>query len=54
MKKVILMSCLSLFVFTATAAKKPCSGKKGYISHCPGDKFVCKDGSISKSKNIYR
>ncbi|MBH1917363.1 MULTISPECIES: hypothetical protein [Serratia] len=29
MKKVIFAACLSLFAFTATAANKPCSGKKG-------------------------
>lgn len=32
MKKVIFAACLSLFAFTATAANKPCSGKKGDIS----------------------
>lgn len=31
---------------------KPCIGKKGGISHCAGNKFVCNDGSISGSKNI--
>lgn len=29
---------------------KPCSGKKGGVSHCAGSKFVCNDGSISGSK----
>jgi endonuclease G len=28
----------------------PCSGKKGGISHCEGPKFVCNDGSTSRSK----
>lgn len=32
--------------------RQPCSGKKGGVSHCAGDKFVCQDGSISKSKRI--
>ncbi|WP_274570672.1 hypothetical protein V6667_06500 [Neisseria leonii] len=32
--------------------REPCSGKKGGISHCSGSKFVCKDGSISKSKKV--
>lgn len=54
MTKVIVVIFLSLFVFTATAANKPCSGKKGGISHCSGEKFVCNDGSISKSKKICR
>lgn len=37
---------------SAQAANKPCSGKKGGISHCAGDKFVCNDGSISGSKKV--
>ena len=32
--------------------RQPCSGKKDGVSHCAGDKFVCQDGSISKSKRI--
>jgi endonuclease G len=31
------------------AGGKPCSGKKGGISHCEGSQFVCNDGSSSKS-----
>jgi len=34
----------------AMRGNKPCSGKKGGVSHCSGAKFVCKDGSISASK----
>lgn len=34
----------------AQAANKPCSGKKGGVSHCQGGKFVCNDGSLSASK----
>ncbi|CNE37584.1 Uncharacterised protein [Yersinia nurmii] len=38
---------------TISIAKNyPCSGKKGGVSHCENGKFVCKDGSISKSKKI--
>lgn len=36
----------------AQAANKPCTGSKGGISHCAGDKFVCNDGSISGSKKV--
>ncbi|WP_171476991.1 YdcA family protein [Acinetobacter pullicarnis] len=36
----------------AGRGRQPCSGSKGGISHCSGDKFVCKDGSISASKKI--
>ncbi len=32
------------------AANTPCSGKKGGISHCQGSKFVCNNGTLSKSK----
>ncbi|MHA4829665.1 YdcA family protein [Enterobacter hormaechei] len=44
-------------VFLATqpsyARNYPCSGKKGGVSHCTSDgKFVCNDGTISKSKRI--
>jgi hypothetical protein len=45
---IMVMVCISS---TAEAkGKQPCSGKKGGISHCSGGKFVCNDGSISKSK----
>ena len=36
----------------ATAANYPCSGSKGGVAHCAGDRFVCNDGSISGSKKI--
>src|SRR5690606_6384287 len=35
---------------TCAAANQPCSGKKGGVSHCDGELFVCNDGSISGSK----
>ncbi len=44
---VLLTLC---FAGQAWAANKPCSGKKGGVSHCSGGKFVCNDGSISGSK----
>ena len=34
----------------AQAANTPCSGKKGGISHCLGQYFICNDGSTSQSK----
>src|SRR5690606_21757880 len=43
----IVLACLS---GPADAQNTPCSGKKGGISHCEGDTFVCKDGSASGSK----
>lgn len=35
---------------SAHARNYPCSGKKGGVSHCVGDTFVCNDGSVSGSK----
>ena len=50
MKTLALIVCLTLFSIGVNAANKPCSGKKGGISHCQGGKFVCNDGTISESK----
>lgn len=46
---VAFLACAS-----AQAANKPCSGKKGGVSHCDGATFVCNDGSISASKRDCR
>ena len=54
--KKLAVALLVLSALGASAAearwkgREPCSGKKGGISHCSGSKFVCNDGSISKSK----
>lgn len=58
MKKV-LFTGLAVMLMAAplmsqAKGRQPCSGKKGGISHCSGGKFVCQDGSISKSKRICR
>ncbi|MCT8824350.1 hypothetical protein KZ326_08500 [Glaesserella parasuis] len=56
MKKLLSIALVSSVLFLATDSeagrgRQPCSGKKGGISHCTKDgKFVCRDGSISKSK----
>jgi hypothetical protein len=34
----------------AEARNRPCSGKKGGVSHCMGSYFVCKNGTTSQSK----
>lgn len=49
-----LCACLLALIGmnTAHARNYPCSGKKGGVSHCQGDKFVCKDGTISGSKQV--
>lgn len=52
--KALLMAVLSLTLLAplAEARNTPCSGKKGGVSHCSGGKFVCKDGTISKSRQV--
>lgn len=48
---VVLSCSLLLSPLTIYAKNYPCSGKKGGVSHCTSDgKFVCNDGTISKSK----
>ncbi|MCX7107935.1 MAG: DNA/RNA non-specific endonuclease [Methylococcales bacterium] len=48
MNKILLFALL-LLPLSTIAGGKPCSGKKGGISHCEGTQFVCNDGSSSKS-----
>lgn len=58
MKKMLVsLLVISTLVVSAQSfaakGKKPCSGKKGGVSHCtPSGQFVCNDGSISKSKKL--
>lgn len=59
MKKILsILMLASSFAMVANMAeaskgRQPCSGKKGGISHCTkGGKFVCNDGTISKSKKV--
>ena len=47
MNKLLLI--LLLLPLASVAGGKPCSGKKGGISHCEGSQFVCNNGSVSKS-----
>lgn len=50
MKKLLtILLCVSTAAF---AANTPCSGSKGGIDHCDGERFACKDGSYSASKKI--
>ena len=44
-----LFIILLMLPLSTMAGGKPCSGKKGGISHCEGSQFVCNDGSSSKS-----
>lgn len=55
MKKLItilmMSAALAMSADVMAKGRQPCSGKKGGVSHCTtGGKFVCNDGSISKSK----
>ncbi|UXY16707.1 hypothetical protein N8I74_06710 [Chitiniphilus purpureus] len=50
----LFAAALCLTLPAAQARNYPCSGKKGGVSHCQGDKFVCNDGSISQSKKVCR
>lgn len=55
MKKLIGLTSIAILILAsepafASRGKQPCSGKKGGISHCLGDKFACNDGTISQSK----
>jgi len=51
MKKLIVLLIVTIFTVPVFSANKPCSGKKGGIKACTSDgKFLCNDGTISKSK----
>lgn len=50
MRPLLAMAALLMMATPSWAANKPCSGKKGGISHCQGAKFVCNDGALSASK----
>ncbi|MCK6157999.1 hypothetical protein KZX29_04205 [Moraxella osloensis] len=59
MKKIyVLLTALSMALTPMAASAKwkgntPCSGKKGGVKACTADgKFICQNGSISKSKKI--
>ncbi|OOF79704.1 hypothetical protein [Rodentibacter caecimuris] len=60
MKKLIsAVLVASAFFMVANMAdargREPCSGKKGGVSHCSKDgKFICNDGSVSRSKKVCR
>lgn len=55
MKKLLLVIVALSLINPAIARNTPCSGKKGGIKACTSDgKFLCKDGTISKSKKVCR
>ncbi|MEY0576603.1 hypothetical protein [Providencia manganoxydans] len=48
----LILTMLIFSINTANARNTPCSGSKGGVSYCENEKFVCNDGTISKSKRI--
>lgn len=46
---LLIVACFSSLSY---AANYPCSGSKGGVDHCLGEKFLCNDGSISASKRV--
>ncbi len=49
----VLAAVLAMGAMPTYAQNTPCSGKKGGISHCTaGGKFMCKNGTVSKSKKV--
>jgi hypothetical protein len=54
MSRFVAALAIALMAMSASADARntPCSGKKGGVSHCSGGKFVCNDGSVSKSKRV--
>lgn len=51
---ILLTALLALTAMDANArGRQPCSGKKGGIKACTANgKFMCNDGTISKSKKV--
>lgn len=52
---IALITGVALLITPLAQAKgrEPCSGKKGGVASCTANgKFICKDGTISKSKKI--
>lgn len=58
MKKFVSLIALTTLALTLTTpahagrGNKICSGKKGGISHCSGGKYVCNNGTISRTTQI--
>ncbi|TLX43823.1 hypothetical protein FBQ73_06905 [Xanthobacter autotrophicus] len=50
MRSLLIVMMIVVAASPSLARNTPCSGNKGGVSHCSGDKFVCKDGSTSASK----
>lgn len=42
--RAVFLALAVLFATTAHAANYPCSGKKGGVERCVGERFLCRDG----------
>ena len=53
LKVLVVFALAALAAEPVDARNSPCSGKKGGVVSCTkGGKFLCRDGSVSKSKRI--
>jgi len=50
MINVLFYLILFMTSILSFAANTPCSGKMGGVSHCDEGKFICNNGSVSRSK----
>lgn len=53
MERLLLFVTASMLLVahgSAEATNYPCSQSKGGAERCEGDKFICRDGSVSASK----
>lgn len=52
MVRVVILATLAAFAVSSPALSRntPCSGSKGGVKACMGEKFLCNDGSTSASK----
>ncbi|CAO4149054.1 YdcA family protein [Methylorubrum extorquens] len=54
MSRTLVLTLVAAGMFAigtpAEARNTPCSGKKGGIKACQGDKFLCNNGTLSASK----
>ena len=52
--RIFLLLLALILTSNAYAGREPCSGKKGGVMCCEYSKFICYDGSTSKSNQDCR
>lgn len=53
--KLAYLLLLSLLIFGTSSqanGRQPCDRGAGGISHCSGGKFICNNGTVSRSKKV--